>query len=106
MDGLAVGGGGITPSSTWASAGYQRSAIFWKPMVVGWTPSTVSATASKPVHWSTTTIGDCVVVRPAAQPGMALSNSTMSAGQVEQLAALIGMICATMILMAGLFARI
>src|SRR5262245_61209413 len=90
--GLADGCGGITPLRTWASVGYQRLAIFWKPPVFGCTPSTVSATASKPVHWSTSTMGDCAVDRPAAQPGSALLNSTMSAGQVEHAAALIGMI--------------
>src|SRR5690242_12109992 len=46
-----------------------------------------------------------VVEPPAAQAGTLL-NSTMSAGHVEQAAALIGMICATRILMFGLPARI
>src|SRR5690606_28931975 len=38
--GGVVGGGLVgTPSSTAASAGYQRSAIFWIPDSFGWTPS-------------------------------------------------------------------
>src|SRR5262249_5487423 len=68
--GVSPGGGGAPSADT--SAGYQRSDIFWKPASFGCTPSPVSVEALKPVHWSTTVIGDADVVFPAAQPGIAL----------------------------------
>jgi hypothetical protein len=37
---------GVAPSSALTTAGYQASAIFWKPPVFGCVPSTLSATAS------------------------------------------------------------
>src|SRR5689334_1488531 len=100
--GFVVGGVvGVVPPSTPASTGYQASDIFWKPVSFGWTPSTLSATASYPVHRSARTIGDLLVVSAAAQAGRALLRATTSAGQVAQAAALIGMIWATTIFMAG-----
>src|SRR6185295_11864305 len=64
---VAVG----VPASTAARAGNHLSAIFWKPALFGWTPSLVSTVVSKPVHRSTTMMGDCAVLKPAAQAGMA-----------------------------------
>ena len=69
--------------------GYHLSDIFCVPVVpLGWTPSRVSPTGmtagSKPVHWSTTVIGDWGVVRPAAQAGMAAFKATTLAPHVAQ----------------------
>ncbi len=60
----------------------------------------------KPVHWSTTVIGDCGVVVAAAQAGMALLKVTVRWAQSAQLEGFMGMILATRILMFGLLARI
>jgi hypothetical protein len=69
-DDVLGAGDGITPRNTSASGGYQRSDIFWMPVVpFGCTPSVVSADVLNPVHWSTTVIGDWAVLRPLAQPG-------------------------------------
>src|ERR1051325_3568803 len=57
------------PPSTADRAGNHLSAIFWKPALFGWMPSLVSVVVSKPVHWSTTMIRDCEVLKPAAQLG-------------------------------------
>jgi hypothetical protein len=57
------------------------------------------ADVSKPVHWSTTTTGDCAVLRPAAQDGIASFRATTPAAQVGQLDGFIGMSCATTIFM-------
>src|SRR5690349_13360913 len=78
------------------TAGYQRPSIFWMPVeLFGCTPSVVSAAVSNPVHWSTTVIGDAVVLFARAQPGMAALRSTTRCAQAEQLAGVIGMIWAT-----------
>src|SRR5713226_4285888 len=103
---LAVGVGADPGVSNGVRAGYHLAAIFWLPESLGWTPSTVSVASLNPVHWSTTTIGDCAVLSDAAQAGMAASRLTTPCAQLEHPLGFIGMICATRIFMFGLFARI
>jgi hypothetical protein len=76
------------------------------PASFGCTPSPVSVASLKPVHWSTTVIGDCAVLLPLAQPGMAALSATARCGHSAQPAGASGMICATRIRMPGLLARI
>src|SRR4051812_18206899 len=76
------------------TAGYQRASIFWMPVeVLGCTPSVVSAAVSNPVHWSTTVIGDAVVLFARAQPGIAAFRSATRCPHAEQFDGFIGMIC-------------
>ncbi len=60
----------------------------------------------KPVHWSTTTIGDWAVVRAAAQAGIALFRLIVRWAHSPQVDGFIGMILATRIFIAGFLARI
>jgi hypothetical protein len=106
VDGAWVSGGCVAPLSTAVSGPYHLSEIFWSPDASGCTPSVVSALVLKPVHWSTTVIGDAAVVLPAAQPGMAWFSATTRCPHSAQLDGFIGMICATRIFMLGLLARI
>lgn len=76
------------------------------PELFGWTPSPVSVAALNPVHWSTTVIGDRVVLFALAQAGIAALRFTTRCPHGAQLLGLIGRIWATRIFMAGLLARI
>src|SRR5690348_4296386 len=105
VDGDGVGVG-FPPEISGARAGYHLSDIFWLPESFGCTPSYVSVASLKPVHWSTTLIGDWAVVLPAAQAGIAALKVTTRWAQSEQLLGFIGRILATRIFMAGLLARI
>ncbi|MEE3920003.1 hypothetical protein V2I01_22245 [Micromonospora sp. BRA006-A] len=103
--GDVVGPGVVRPSAA-TSAGYHLSDIFWSPAAFGCTPSYVSVAVLNPVHWSTTTIGEAVVVFPAAQPSMSAWSATVRWPHSGQLAGFIGMIFATSTVVAGLAARI
>ncbi|MEU4244494.1 hypothetical protein [Actinoplanes sp. NPDC026619] len=82
------------------------SEILTLPLSFGWTPSVVFEPVLKPLHWSTTVIGDAEVLLPLAQPGMALLRLITRCPQSEQPLGFIGRIFATRIFMADLLARI
>jgi hypothetical protein len=73
-------------------AGYHLSDIFWFPESFGCTPSPVSVAVLNPVHWSTTTIGDCAVLKPLAHAGMSALKSMVRWAHSGQVLGFTGMI--------------